>query len=164
MEIPLTDFEESALKLDRAIMFAVTWHAGQFDKDGVSYILHPLRVMGSLYGSKWEVLAAAVLHDVVEDTDMTVEIIRSQFGDRVADLVDALSRREGETYKDYVKRAIVDPDARKIKKADVLDNLGRLPLALESMRPRYERTLVEILNRNTEEYSQYHKQFEWRHS
>ena len=75
--------------LDRAIAFAVEAHAGMTRKDGSPYILHPLEDM-TIVGTMTfdhEVLAAAVLHDVIEDTDVTEEDLRAAFGDRVADLV-----------------------------------------------------------------------------
>ena len=83
--------------LERAIALAAIAHEGQLDGAGVPYIFHPLQVMLSLKdkeGIEVETLAAAVLHDVVEDTTFTLEDIQNQFGDKVATLVNALSRRQ----------------------------------------------------------------------
>ena len=75
--------------LDRAIAFAVRAHAGQLRKDGTAFILHPLEdavIVGTMTRDP-EVLAAAVLHDTVEDTDVTPEQILDTFGSRVYELV-----------------------------------------------------------------------------
>ena len=80
--------------LDRAIVFAVEAHAGTERRGkGFPYIVHPLEAMEivATITPDQELLAAAVLHDTVEDTDVTLEMIREEFGDRVAGLVDAES-------------------------------------------------------------------------
>lgn len=99
-------------------------HWGQHDKAGVPYIMHPARVADSVSARSIECRAAAWLHDVVEDTPITVRMIADEFGPRVAELVDLLSQREGETYKDYVRRiaASGDADAIALKLADLADN------------------------------------------
>lgn len=78
------------LVLDNAIIFAVNAHRGQFRKgSNAPYILHPMEaaaIVGSMTEDD-EVIAAAVLHDTVEDTDATIEEIRERFGSRVAELV-----------------------------------------------------------------------------
>ena len=76
--------------LDRAIVLAVKSHAGTERRGkGFPYIVHPLEAMAivATMTSDQEMLAAAVLHDTVEDTDVTLEEIRAEFGDRVATLV-----------------------------------------------------------------------------
>lgn len=76
--------------LDRAIIFAVKAHAGTERKGkGLPYIIHPMEAMEivSTMTTDQEMLAAAALHDTVEDTDVTLEEIRAEFGDRVAMLV-----------------------------------------------------------------------------
>ena len=80
--------------LDRAIVFAVRAHAGTERRGkGFPYIVHPMEAMAivATMTSDQELLAAAALHDVVEDTDVTLDDIRAQFGDRVAELVDTES-------------------------------------------------------------------------
>ena len=80
--------------LDRAIVYAVKAHEGQFRKGtDIPYILHPLEaaaIVGTMTADE-SVIAGAVLHDAVEDTDATVEEIRERFGERVAALVAAES-------------------------------------------------------------------------
>ena len=76
--------------LDRAIVFAVKAHAGTERRGkGFPYIVHPLEAVEivSTMTADQELLAAAALHDTVEDTDVTVEQLRAEFGDRVASLV-----------------------------------------------------------------------------
>ena len=76
--------------LDRAIIFAVRAHAGTERRGkGYPYIVHPMEAMEivATMTSDQKLLAAAALHDTVEDTEVTVEQIRAEFGDRVADLV-----------------------------------------------------------------------------
>lgn len=85
--------------LDRAIEFAVHAHAGTERRGkGFPYIIHPLEAMAivATMTADQEILAAAVLHDVVEDTDITIDEIRKRFGDRVAQLVDSESDRKME--------------------------------------------------------------------
>lgn len=114
--------------LERAIEIAARVHAGQRDKAGEPYILHPLRVMLSL-GGKYERMAA-ILHDVVEDTPVTREDLeREGFPPEVLEAVDALTKREGERRLDAAARAVRNPIARAVKLADLKDNmdLSRLP-------------------------------------
>ena len=76
--------------LDRAIIFAVKAHAGTERRGkGFPYIVHPMEAMEivATMTNDQELLAAAALHDTVEDTDVTVEQLRTEFGDRVADIV-----------------------------------------------------------------------------
>jgi len=82
--------------LDRAILFAVQAHAGTERRGkGFPYIIHPMEAMAivATMTSDQEILAAAALHDVVEDTEVTLDELRRQFGDRVAMLVDSESDR-----------------------------------------------------------------------
>ena len=108
--------------LERAIALAATAHAGQVDKAGQPYILHPLRVLLRLSDPDARMVAA--LHDVVEDTAVTLADLAAEgFSPAVIEAVDALTHRPGEAYPDYVRRAAANPLARQVKRADVLDNL-----------------------------------------
>lgn len=119
--------------LERAIEIAAQAHAGQVDKGGHPYILHPLRVMLAVSGAHQRM--AAVLHDVVEDTKkkpnpVTLDDLKSKgFPSEVTDAVDALTKRDGETRLDAAERAAQNPIARVVKLADVSDNmdLSRIP-------------------------------------
>lgn len=107
--------------LERAIAIAAKAHAGQVDKAGAPYILHPLRVM--LRCSTPEARIVAVLHDLVEDTDTTIEDLRAEgFSEAVLAGLAAVTKRTGESYMDFVSRAALDPIGRLVKVADLLDN------------------------------------------
>jgi (p)ppGpp synthase/HD superfamily hydrolase len=120
----------------RALETAREAHTGQIrnGSGGMPYIEHPKAVAALLaeHGFEDEVLAAALLHDVVEDSDTTVEQLRSSFGDPVAGLVAALS--DDESIADYRKRkdehrtrvAAADGAALAIYGADKLTNVGTL--------------------------------------
>jgi len=107
--------------LERAIALAAEAHAGQVDKAGEAYILHPLRLMLSLDTEVERKLA--VLHDVVEDSGITLEQLRSEgFGEDVLSAIDALTNRDGESKMDAAARAKRNPIALRVKLADNADN------------------------------------------
>ena len=123
--------------LDRAIMFAVRAHAGTERRGkGYPYIVHPMEAVEivATMTADQELLAAAALHDTVEDTDVTVEQLRAEFGERVADLVAAESDEmpEGVSEEDSWhgrKRAAIDRlarashDAKMVALGDKLSNM-----------------------------------------
>jgi GTP diphosphokinase / guanosine-3',5'-bis(diphosphate) 3'-diphosphatase len=110
--------------LSDAIALAAAAHAGQMDKSGRAYILHPIRVMQRCESYGPAVQMAAVLHDTVEDTWVTLDILRAAgYAPEIVDAVDALSRRKGEeTYFEYIHRCGANPIARLVKLADLDDN------------------------------------------
>jgi GTP diphosphokinase / guanosine-3',5'-bis(diphosphate) 3'-diphosphatase len=126
----------------RALAKATAAHAGQIrnGSGGLPYIEHPRMVAATLatLGYSETTLAAALLHDVVEDSDTTVEDLRGEFGDAVADLVAALS--DDETIASYRERkdehrgrvAAVDGDALAIYAADKMTNMTTLHTAIEA--------------------------------
>lgn len=106
----------------RARDVALVAHAGARDKAGKPYIDHPARVAAAVEGDAAK--AVAWLHDVVEDTACTLDDLRAGgFGEAVVRGVDGMTRREGEAYLDFVRRAAADPVARRVKLADVRDNM-----------------------------------------
>ena len=108
--------------LERAISIAAEAHAGQLDKAGQPYILHPLRVM--LRVSTLGERMAAVLHDVVEDTPVTLDqLAKWGFPEDVLAAVEALTKREGESRIESAKRAVANPIARSVKLADNAENM-----------------------------------------
>lgn len=129
--------------LDVAIGIARDAHAGQTDKGGAPYILHPLRVMGAVRSGYAK--AAAVLHDVLEDSDWTVErLADAGIPTPVINAVFALTRIEGETYDDFIRRVATDALATEVKLADLEDNMNltRIPHPTDEDRRRlrkYER-------------------------
>lgn len=120
-------------KILAAAFIAVAAHKSAKRADGVTpYVLHPLRVaMGvSAYTKDKNVIAAAILHDVVEDTNMTIKTLRHIFNDTVADLVEELTiPKRVKRKKKYVLAKKFSPMARLIKLNDALDNLIDLDTA-----------------------------------
>lgn len=123
--------------LDRAIIFAVKAHAGTERRGkGFPYIVHPMEAVEivATITPDQELLAAAALHDTVEDTDVTIEQIRAEFGDRIASLVGAETdviidgRSESDSWHDR-KRAAIDRlakasrDAKIVAMGDKLSNI-----------------------------------------
>jgi len=109
--------------LEKAIGIAAKAHAGQKDKFGGPYILHPLRLMMRMNSE--EEMIISVLHDVVEDTAWTIDTLRSEgFPEQVLSALDHLTRKKHEeTYEEFIQRAKKNPLARKIKLADLEDNM-----------------------------------------
>lgn len=128
--------------LEKAIAIAVTAHRGQTDKSGAPYIGHPLRVMHRMESDTDRIVA--VLHDVIEDTATTVADLRREgFTDEILDALAHLTKREGELYPDFVARAAVNPIARRVKLADLEDNLDIR--RLESVTERDAKRLTKYL-------------------
>ena len=114
--------------IEKAIAIAVTAHRGQVDKTDRPYILHPLRLMCRMETDTERIVA--VLHDVIEDTPVTADDLRREgFPEEVLDALDRLTKRDGETYDDFIKRASADPTARRVKLADLEDNMDVRRLA-----------------------------------
>lgn len=121
-------FVDDTAMLEAAIALAVEKHAGQRDKAGAPYILHPLRIMLRFDGAVER--AVAILHDVAEDCGVSLADLRERgFPDAVIDGVDAMTRRAGESYDAFVTRASANPVARRVKLADIEDNLDIRRLA-----------------------------------
>lgn len=126
--------------LERAIAIAAEAHAGQVDKAGQAYILHPLRVMLRVRGETARIVA--VLHDLLEDTPWTPGRLRAEgFSEEAVAAVVALTREDGEDYMAFVARAGANPVAREVKIADLADNmdLSRIPSPTDRDRARLDR-------------------------
>jgi (p)ppGpp synthase/HD superfamily hydrolase len=112
----------SGLALEKAIRIAVEAHWGQKDKIGRPYILHPLRLMSRVETDEEKM--TAVLHDVIEDTPVTLDSLsKDRFPPNVLRAIDCLTKRKNETYRDFINRLSQDPLARRIKIADLEDNM-----------------------------------------
>lgn len=120
--------------INEAVLVAVAHHATQVDKQGQPYLMHLVRVAGRCQDEIEMVVA--ILHDTVEDTDLTLAEIRGLFGDEVAEAVDHLTKRDGEPYDEFIERAKQNPLAARIKTRDVVDHLRReteaIPLGLRN--------------------------------
>ena len=109
--------------LGKAIALAAKVHEEQTDKGGKPYILHPIRMMMRLRTDDEELMAIAILHDVVEDSDVTLEdLYMMGFSVRIIAGVDALTKREGESYDDFIHRCAANPDSKLVKREDIKDN------------------------------------------
>lgn len=133
--------------LSRAIEIAVTAHAGQSDKAGAPYILHPLRVMLSLDGDDDRIVG--VLHDVIEDCPgWTMDRLREEgFSEAVLDALAHVTKlSEDEEYTAFISRAAGNAIARRVKRADLLDNLDvrRLPSVSEKDGRRLSKYLAAL--------------------
>ncbi|MGN8276736.1 HD domain-containing protein [Pseudomonas sp. SMV71] len=107
--------------LEKAISIAAQAHEGQIDKGGSPYILHPLKVMLRLRGDEEQMVA--VLHDVIEDTEVTLADLRNAgFSEAVLVAIESLTKREDETYQAFIQRAAHNPLARRVKLADLAEN------------------------------------------
>ena len=104
--------------LAHTMVFAEECHRGQVDRNGVKYILHPLQVMRRIKSETEKIVG--VLHDVVEDTGITLQDLREKgYSEEIVDAIDCLTKREGENYEDFIERCKQNPIALKVKIADL---------------------------------------------
>lgn len=108
--------------LERAVAIAAEGHAGQVDKAGAPYILHPLRVMFAVETNDERIVA--VLHDVVEDCPgWTFDRLSGEgFSHRVIAALQSVTKRDAEDYRDFVQRAAANVIGRRVKLADLTDS------------------------------------------
>ena len=114
--------DDKYTQLGLAIELATEAHAGQFDKGGKPYILHPLHLMGQLMFDV-ELATIAVLHDVAEDSDITVYYMSRvlNFSDRVTRALELLTHGS-ETYESYIDSICTNYDAIRVKRKDLEHN------------------------------------------
>lgn len=132
--------------LEKAIEIAVEAHRGQIDKAGKIYILHPMRVM--LRGQNEAEMIVGILHDTVEDTPVTLDMLRLEgFSEEVLTAVACLSKKEGEDYGHFIDRVLPNPLATQVKLYDIEDNMNRdrIPFPTEKDEARFHK------------YEKYHK-------
>ena len=109
--------------LDKMLHIAVNAHHGQFDKGGNPYILHPLKVMHYLKTDDEELMCMALGHDVIEDTDVTYQDLRSAgISERVIKALQCLTKQRGQTYEEYKSAVVSNYDAMRVKMADLRHN------------------------------------------
>ena len=136
--------------LERAIAICVEAHRGQRQKDGLPYALHPLALAQAVGPVKAKI--AAVLHDVVEDTDWTLAALEAEgFAPAVIRALALLTHDDGSPYPDYVERIARNALAREVKLADLEHNmdLRRIPspTARDLERLAKYRAAWEVLSR-----------------
>ena len=133
--------------LEHAIALAVQAHKGQKDKNGQPYILHPLRVMLRLEREVDRIVG--ILHDVIEDTSVTPDDLRlAGYSKEVLAALDCVTKREGEAYEEFVRRSETNPIAKRVKLADLEDNMDL-------------KRLTQVLPKDIDRLNRYLKA--WRH-
>lgn len=110
--------------LEKAIAIAVEAHRGQIDKAGKPYILHPMRVM--LAGKTEEEMICGILHDVIEDTPVSLEMLAQEgFSQTILDALALLTHEPSLPYQEYIEAIATNPLATRVKLNDLNDNMNR---------------------------------------
>lgn len=110
--------------LEKAIAIAVEAHRGQIDKAGKPYILHPMRVM--LSGKTEDEMICGILHDVVEDTPISIDMLANEgFSSTILDALCLLTHDRSIPYMDYIASITQNQLAIRVKLNDLHDNLNR---------------------------------------
>lgn len=136
--------------VNRALRLAYRAHAGQLDRGGVPYIFHPYHLAEQMDDERS--ICVALLHDVVEDTPVTLEEIQREFPSEIAEAVALLTHDPSTDYFVYVHRLKANLLARKVKLADLMHNADQAccagagidPVKLQHWREKYRRA-QEIL-------------------
>lgn len=135
------------------LVLATNAHAGQFDRGGNPYILHPLKVMHYLKTTDEELQCIALGHDVVEDTKTTYrDLEQAGMSQRVIEGIRALTKVPGETYEEYQQRVYANVDAMRVKVCDLRHNtdIRRLKGVTEKDIERlvkYQKFYIELVQR-----------------
>jgi len=127
MPYNITVKKENCMKkgemLGTMLVIATNAHAGQFDRGGAPYILHPLKVMHYLKSDDEELMCMALGHDVIEDTAVTYRDLRDAgISERVIAGIRALTKQPGQTYDEYKTGVFASNDAMRVKLADLRHN------------------------------------------
>lgn len=129
--------------LIKALIVMMNAHKWQKDKAGKPYFLHPLTVFFKVKGTDLKIVA--LLHDTVEDTDITLQkLSKLGFNDVQLNAIDAITKRKDEDYSDYLKRVKQNNIAREVKLADLAHNMNI-------------RRLLVVTNKDTERIEKYKK-------
>lgn len=129
--------------IEISLEIALDAYADKKDKAGKTYILHPLRIMSKM--NTEEEMSVALLHDVIEDSDYTVEdLLSKNIPAEVVSAVQCLTKIKGENYEKFIERVLKNKLASKIKKADIEDNINIL-------------RLTSVENKDFERVAKYHK-------
>lgn len=134
--------EKYAELLDKAGLICVTKHQGQRDKTGCAYFQHPMRV--ALRCSTDDEKIVALLHDTIEDTDVTTEYLLDEgFPRYIVDAILSVTKKDGESYEDFVARAKGNPIGRQVKIHDLEDNLD--VMRLDDVSPEMAKRFTKYL-------------------
>ena len=143
-----TTSQEYAKLLDLAIAIAKKAHAGQIDKADQPYILHPLTVMAQMEDVESKIVA--LLHDAIEDSDLTItELSQQGFPELITEAIAAITKLDGELYDDYLLRVMGNAIARKVKIADVSHNMDISRIANPTVKDfqrleKYQKVLKQL--------------------
>lgn len=130
---------------EKAMQIAIKVHRGQLDKGGNDYINHPIRVSENC--SLDEEKIVALLHDTIEDGDITADYLLMQgFPNYIVDSVMSVTRSKDEDYFDFVQRCKANPIGRRVKIADLKDNMDIT-------------RLKELTEKDIERLKKYHKAY-----
>ena len=146
---------DSMVTLECAITLASLCHSGQRDKSGQPYILHPLRVMMACQGDL-DAMTVAVLHDTIEDTSLEEHELSDNYPEHIVEAVVALTRPpkgtpNRPTHMEDIKALKSNPPARKVKLADLKDNMDPVRMAqlepgeAKGLMKRYEKAMEVLL-------------------
>lgn len=136
----------------KAMHIAYNAHSGQTDKNGMPYIFHPFHLAEQMHTESE--ICTALLHDVAEDTDITIEKLAEDFPKEITDALKLLTHDKNIDYFDYVREIKTNPIARKVKLADLKHNSDLSRMTASGIVPsekdirRREKYLkaIEILN------------------
>lgn len=145
----MRDFSKASEQVKKALDLATSAHKGQLDKSGKEFILHPMTAASTVYDKGDDYIIAALLHDVVEDTDVTIDDIEEIFGKNTADTISLLTHDDKDTYMDYIRKikASGNDVALQVKLADMKNNmdLGRLNVITERDIDRLEMKYIPAI-------------------
>ncbi|WP_239616862.1 GTP pyrophosphokinase [Cohnella mopanensis] len=111
------------MNIELAISIALQAHKGQIDKGGNPYILHPLAVMNRVETIEEKIVA--VLHDVIEDTEVTIEQLREfGFSEEILKAISLLTRSKEDSYEEFIEKTIYHRISRNVKIADIKENMN----------------------------------------
>lgn len=138
----------------KAKTLATYAHEGQYRKyTGEAYINHPKRVveiLQTIEGVTEDMLAAAWLHDVIEDTSYELDFIRAVFGDNIAEMVDGLTKVDGDKPQTEIKLSKTSEQVQTIKLADLLDNTPSIIFHDRDFALSYvpeKQSLIKVMNK-----------------
>ena len=108
--------------LEKALQIATDAHLYQVDKAGAPYIFHPIRVSNRCSTDDEKIVA--LLHDTIEDTEVTAEyLLMEGFPRNIVDAILSVTRNEDENYEDFIKRSRLNPIGRQVRLHDLEDNM-----------------------------------------
>lgn len=128
--------------LEKALEIAINAHKGQVDKAGAAYVFHPIRVAQRCETEEEKIVA--LLHDTIEDTNVTENYLLEQgFSRTIVDAVLGVTRKDDETYEEFIRRCALNPLSRIVKLYDLEDNMDirRLKEVTEKDRDRLNKYL-----------------------